>query len=148
MSESLELPSRLSIDSGVILSHFLGEELGGLVKSTILPPKDRTVLCNHLCVSELFYVLCRRKGLRFAQESTRNFLRAQYASIIVSDELDITAGAYKCERAISLAHCYVLGVAKLNWAAAVFARRESDLEEEMERQPLDVQVLFLEDYLK
>jgi len=147
LRESPVLPVRLSIDSGIVLAYFLGERLGEFVKSEIFTPKNKTILCNRLCLSELFYVLCRRKGKAFARESTNMFLRAQYASVIASDELDITAGAYKCERAISLADCYVLGLAKLEGAAALFARRERDLEKEIEENPLDVQVQFLEDYV-
>jgi hypothetical protein len=67
--------------------------------------------------------------------------------VISSDELDTTAGAYKCERAISLADCYVLGLAKVEGAAALFARRERELEKEIEEKALDVQVHFLEDYI-
>ena len=148
MRKSRVLPDRLSIDSGVILAYFLGEKLGELVKLEIFPPKDRTILCNRLCLSELFYVLCRRKGQAFARVSTETFLKAQYASVTASDELDIAAGAYKCERAISLADCYVLGLARLEQAAALFARRERELEKEIEKKLLDVRVYFLEDYLK
>jgi len=147
LSESRVLPGRLSIDSGVVLAYFLGERLGELVKLEIFPPKDRTFLCNQLCLSELFYVLCRRKGREFARASTEMFLKAQYASVTATDELDAAAGAYKCERAISLADCYVLGLAKLEQAAALFARREGDLEKEVRRKPLDVPVHFLEDYV-
>ncbi|MGA3110383.1 MAG: PIN domain-containing protein [Candidatus Bathyarchaeia archaeon] len=147
MSESRVLPGRLSIDSGVILAYFLGEKLGDVVKLEIFPPKDRTILCNRLCLSELFYVLCRRKGQTFARASTDMFLKAQYASVTASDELDAAAGTYKCERAISLADCYVLGLAKLEQATALFARKERELEKEIKRKPLDVQVHFLEDYV-
>jgi hypothetical protein len=59
----------------------------------------------------------------------------------------MAAGAYKCERAISLADCYVLGLAKLEQADALFARRERELEKEIEKKSLDVQVHFLEDYV-
>jgi hypothetical protein len=75
------------------------------------------------------------------------FLKAQYASVTASDELDAAAGTYKCERAISLADCYVLGLAKLEQATALFARKERELEKEIKRKPLDVQVHFLEDYV-
>ena len=147
MRKSHVLPGRLSIDSGVVLAYFLGEELGELVKEEIFPPRDRTILCNRLCLSELFYVLCRRRGQAFARASTDLFLKAQYASVTASDELDMAAGAYKCERAISLADCYVLGLAKLEQAAGLFARRERELEKEIEKKSLDVQVHFLEDYV-
>ena len=75
------------------------------------------------------------------------FFKAQYASVVASDELDMIAGTYRCERAISLADCYVLGLAKLEGAAALFARRERELEKEIEEKPVDIQVHFLEDSL-
>jgi len=95
-----------------VLAYFLGEKLGEFVKSEIFNRKDIKIFCNRLCLSELFYVICRRKGEVFARECIDMFLKSQYASVIASDELDMIAGAYKCERAISLAECYVLGLAK------------------------------------
>jgi predicted nucleic acid-binding protein len=147
LSGSRALASRLSVDSGVILAYFLGETLGELVKLQILPIKDKTVFCNRICISELFYVLCKRKGPAFARESTNAFLQTQYASVVASDELDMMAGAFKCERSISLADCYVLGLAKLEGATALFAKREKELEKEIERRAFDVPVQFLEDYI-
>lgn len=147
MRESHVLPPRISIDSGVILAYFLGERLGELVRSQIFASKSRTVLCNRLCLSELYYVLCRRRGEAFARESANKFLKGQYASVIASDELDMAAGAFKCERAISLADCYVLGLAELEGAAALFGRRESELEKEAKKKAFAVPVQFLEDYV-
>lgn len=140
MRKSLVLPTRLSIDPGVVLAYFLGEKPGEFVKSEILIQKDKTIFCNRLCASQLFHVICRRKGVAFARESTNMFLKAQYASVITCDELDMRVGAYKCERAISLADCYVLRLAKLEDAAALFAGREKELEREIEQKPHDVQV--------
>lgn len=145
MSESHGLPGRVSVDSGIILAYFLGEDLGEIVRSQIFGAKDRKILCNRLCLSELFYVLCRRRGEAFARQSVNSFLRGQYASVVASNELDLIAGAFKCERTISLADCYVLGLAKLEGASALFARRENELEKETKRKPFDVPLQFLED---
>jgi predicted nucleic acid-binding protein len=145
LSASLKLPNKLSIDSGVILSYFLGEELGKLVKSNLLPPRGKTIYCNRLCVSELFYVLCRRRGEAFAHESVGAFLGTGYASMVSSDELDMEAGAHKCRRTLSLADCYVLALAKIRGGAALFARREEDVREEIRKRPFDIEVIFLED---
>ncbi len=68
-----------------------------------------------------------------------------YITVLSSRELDAEAGKYKCERNLSLADCYVLALAKLLDATAVFARRERELAKELLRRPLDVEVLFLED---
>jgi predicted nucleic acid-binding protein len=140
------LPTRLSIDSGVILAYFLGEELGELVKSSILPPKDRNIYCSRTAISELFYILCRRKGDSFASEAVESLLRTNYVSVLSSDEVDMEAGRYKCSRAISLADCYVLAVAKNQNASAAFAKREEDITKEMRRRPFDVRTFFLEDF--
>ncbi|MFI5422280.1 MAG: PIN domain-containing protein [Nitrososphaerales archaeon] len=140
------LPNRISIDSGVVLAYFLGEGLGELVKTTILPPNDRSVFCSRTAISELFYILCRRKGDNFAGNAVESFLRTNYVSIVSSDDLDIEAGRYKCSRAISLADCYVLAVAKVQNASAVFAKKEDDIAREIRRRRFDVRILFLEDF--
>jgi hypothetical protein len=67
--------------------------------------------------------------------------------VIASDELDMAAGTIKCERAISLADCYVLGLAKLEGVTALFAKREKELEKEIEERAFDIPVQFLEDYI-
>jgi len=60
----------------------------------------------------------------------------------------MAAGAYKCGRTISLADCYVIAIAELQHATAVFARHENGLDEEIRRKPFDVSILFLEDLRK
>jgi uncharacterized protein len=141
------VPRKLSIDSGVILAYYLGEDLGKLVKSSILAPGNGNVYCSRQTISELFYMLCRRKGDEFASKAIETLLKSSYLSVVSSDEIDIQAGRYKCARAISLADCYVLAIAKIQSVPAVFARREEEVEKELERKPFDVKLLFLEDYL-
>jgi predicted nucleic acid-binding protein len=140
------VPRKLSIDSGVILAYYLGEDLGKLVKSSVLAPRNGTVYCSRQTISELFYMLCRRKGDAFATEAVETLLKSSYLSVVSSDEIDIQAGRYKCERSISLVDCYVLAVAKIQNVPAVFGRREEEVEKEIERRPFDVKLLFLEDY--
>lgn len=148
MKGKLDLPRELSIDSGVVLAYFLGEERGKIVKAAILPPKDRKVYSNRVAVSELFYILCRRRSEEFAHEATEALLKSGYISMISSDELDIEAGRYKCARGISLADCYVIALAKILNITALFARREEDLKKELAREAFDVKMLFLEDLTK
>ena len=145
MRGKLDLPSAFSIDSGVILAYLLGESLGEMVRSAIFPPRGRSVYCNRPMVSELFYILCRRRGEGFASEATEAFLKSGYVSVISSNELDIEAGRYKCERSVSLADCYVLALAKTMDITAVFAKKEDDLKKELTRKAFDVKILFLED---
>jgi len=148
LSESEELPSRLSIDSGVILAYYLGEDLGRIAQEYVFDAEGKDILHSRLCIAELFYIICRRRGSKMADEYTRAYLNAEYSRLANSDAVDMAAGAYKCERTISLADCYVIATAKLQHATAVFARHENDLDEEIRRKPFDVSILFLEDLRK
>jgi predicted nucleic acid-binding protein len=145
LRSSSKLPDRLSVDSGVVLAYYLGERVGEIARDEILESMSRTVYHSRLCVSELFYVLCRRRGRRMAVDYTRAFLDSGHSLLCDSDEIDMTAGACKCERTISLADCYVIATAICHHASAVFARHERELDNEIKRKPFDVQVVFLED---
>jgi len=130
----------------VILAYLLGEPpIGDMVRSEILRKGRGGVFLAGPAVAELFYILCRRKGREFAREAVEALLWSGYVRVGSSTELDVEAGRYKCERSVSLADCYVLAMAKLLGAAAVFARREHDLAREMSLRKFDVGVLFLED---
>jgi len=145
LNESQKLPSRLSIDSGIVLAYYLGEEIGAVVRREVFESGGKSLYHNRLCIAELFYIVCRRRGSKVATEYTRAYIDAEYSTLADSDLVDISAGAYKCERAISLADCYVIAAAKLQKASALFARHETDLDREIKRKPFDVPILFLED---
>ena len=52
---------------------------------------------------------------------------------------------FECERAISLPDCFTLSLGKNRSLEALFAARERELAEEMERRPFDVEIRFLEE---
>lgn len=147
MRENRGLPETLSIDSGVVLAYLLGEDLGEIARDEVLS-RERRVYCSRVAVSELFYILCRRRGERFAREAVEALLKSGHLSVASSDEVDLEAGAYKCARSVSLADCYVLAVAKVFNATAMFAKRENDLGGEVSKKLFDVEVVFLEDLVK
>jgi predicted nucleic acid-binding protein len=141
---SPNLPTRLSLDSSVIIARFLGEETGSNAKS-VLSDDIHKLYIPHTAVAEAYYVLCRKRGSETADRVITTFLDGRRAEIVASEELDLAAGRYKCERAISLADCLVLATAKLYQASALFARSEADLTREMKSQAFDVDILFLSD---
>jgi predicted nucleic acid-binding protein len=147
LREKRGLPETLSIDSGVVLAYLLGEDLGKIARDEILS-RERRVYCSRVAVSELFYILCKRREERFARDATEALLKSGRLSVVSWDEVDMEAGAYKCARSVSLADCYVLAVAKVFNAAAVFAKREDDLDREADKKPFDVEMVFLEDLVK
>ncbi len=87
----------------------------------------------------------KKGGTNTLAKQSRRYLKP-VISLVSSDEIDMQAGCYKCARSISLVDCYVLAVAKIQNVPAVFARREEDLENELQRRPFDVKPLFLEDF--
>lgn len=64
----------------------------------------------------------------------------------ISDLIE-TASNYKCERAISLPDCFTLSLGRQGPLPVLFAGRERELTTEMERRPLNLEILFLEDYI-
>jgi hypothetical protein len=120
--------------------------MGEIVRTEILQ-ESKAVFCNRLALAEVFYTLCRRKGINFARETMKTLLETHYCRIDDSDELAFEAAAYKCERSVSLAGCFVLALARLKGLTAVFAKREKEIIAEMSRKRVDVPVLFLEDLI-
>lgn len=140
------LQGKLSIDSSVLIAYLLGEETGEFAGTHIFQP-GKVILFNRLGLTEVFYTLCRKRGINFAKESVTTFIQTRYCTFEDSDDLAIEAAAYKCERAVSLADCYVIALAKLRGSTAVFARREREIVAEISRKKFDVPILFLEDLI-
>jgi predicted nucleic acid-binding protein len=138
------LQGKLSIDSSVPIAYFLGEKTGELARAEIFQP-GKVILFTRFGLAEVFYTLCRNKGMEFARESINTLIQTSYCTFEESNELAIEAASYKCERAISLADCFVIALAKLTGSTAVFTRKEKELTVEMKRKNFDVPVLFLED---
>ncbi|MGH9877468.1 MAG: PIN domain-containing protein [Nitrososphaerales archaeon] len=141
------LQSKLSIDSSVLIAYLLGEKSGEVAGKQIFQP-GRVLLFNRLGLAEVFYTLCRKNGVSFAKESVTTFIQTNYCTFEDSHDLALEAGTYKCGRAISLADCYVIALAKLTGSTAVFAKREKEIVLEMGRKRFDVPIIFLEDFAK
>src|SRR6266851_7345660 len=146
MKDSLDLPSRLAIDSSVLIAYFLGEPTGELVKREILGRRS-AFHCSHLALSETFYILCRARNDKFAMEAMETLEKTGFVNFHESTQLDYAAGMQKCARKISLADCYVFALAKDIRGAAVFANHEKDVGAELKENPPGVPVLFLEDLI-
>lgn len=101
---------------------------------------------TELSIAELRYILCRRLGLIESNERADKLLASGYISVEDTHLLINDASRYKCERAISLADCFCLALARKSFCRALFAKEEKDLVREMQRKPFDVEILFLEDY--
>ena len=134
--------TRLALDGGVLLALALGEPgaeglrdaIGGL---------EVEALTHELSVVEMTYVLCRRAGPAVALRKKSLLLRSGVVRVVSVSELADEAALIKCERAISLADCFTIALARVYGCPAVFAKKEKELEREMERRPFNVEMLFL-----
>lgn len=139
------LRGNTALDSSVLIEYLMGTEVGEAVKEyfeTLKP--EETANCSLLAISEIFYILCRLRGVRFAESKIHDMLKSKVLEIYNTTEVAIETGKIKCERAISLADCSCIATGKLANAKAVFARKEEELIKEMERKSFDVEIVFLE----
>ena len=134
--------SRYSLDGGVLIALALNEPNAHWLRDSML--KGEVEAYTHeLALMELTYILCRRLGWHIAQVKLNSLLRSRVIKVINFTEILEEAAKLKCERALSMADCCTIALAKLYNCTALFVRKEKELEEEMLRRPLDVKLEFL-----
>lgn len=146
MSVKRGLAGRLALDSSALIELLLASERGRalkslMVKGTVLPYVTR------LSLAETAYVLCRKIGWKLAWRKVEALCESRYVVVSEDEEVYKEAARYKCWRALALADCFTLALAKCVGAPALFSTREGELEAEMERKPLDVEVVFMDEVL-
>lgn len=97
-------------------------------------------------ICELSYVLCRREGFERSHKRVQDLLDSGYVQTASITDLIDLAAELKCERAISLADCFALALAKKLGLPLLFASRELEIEREMAKKKFDVELIFLEDF--
>jgi len=143
------LRGSLTFDTSTIIEYLMGIDLGHIVKEyfeTLMI--DEKVYCSIYAISEVFYVLCRLIGLEYALDKIGVILRSGIIEVNNTLEMALNAGRLKCERAISIGDCSSIATAMICGSQVVFARREREIVDEMDKKPFDINVLFLSDLLK
>jgi predicted nucleic acid-binding protein len=139
------LSGRLAVDASVLIELAsampLGVSFKDLLKSGVVE-----AFVSEVAVVELMYVVCRKHGLAVSKKRVDDVLQSGYFHVEDSSFLIEDAARLKCERALSLADCFCLALARRFACRALFARREGDLTREMRKKTFDVEILFLEDY--
>jgi len=98
-------------------------------------------------IAEAKYVLFRKLGIQQSNTRVNSLLKSGYIPLHGIHELIHRVAEYKCRRALSIMYCFTLALANYMNAPALFARREKEIVEEMRKRSLDVDVIFLEDYV-
>jgi len=142
-----ELPKgRVVFDAGIVIELLLSASRVETIKKAI---RDEGILphVTHITLAEVLYILCRRIGWKLADEKVTGLIESGYFIVEDVGRIFEISARYKCERRISLADCFTLGLAKYVSAPALFAVREKELVNENEKNPFDVHIIFLEDIL-
>jgi predicted nucleic acid-binding protein len=129
------------VDTGVWIEYFLETTLGKKFKERIVEDQI-SIYISETVVSEIFYVLCRQKGIKEAKKKIDMVLDG--AEVIEGREIQMIAGKYKCERAISLSDCFTMAVSKRTGFPALF-KEEEEIRQEISKKAFDVELFFLED---
>jgi len=140
------LRGNIALDSSGLIEYLMGTRTGEVLKRYFetLRPEEK-VSCSLITISEVFYVLCRLRGAKFAEEKINDILASHVLDVCDSAEIAVRTGKIKCVRNISLANCSCVAVAEMTKAKAVFAKREKELVKEMEKEPFSVEIIFLQD---
>ncbi len=64
--------------------------------------------------------------------------------VIEGRGIQVIAGKYKCERAISLSDCFTMAVSKSMGFPALF-KEEEEISQEINKKAFDIDLYFLED---
>lgn len=139
------LSGRLAVDTSVLVELVSGMPLGILFKDLL---KNGVVeaFVSEMAIAELRYIICRKHGWAVSMERVDDLLKSGYLHVEETSFLIEDAARLKCERALSLADCFCLALARRFACKALFAKKEDDLLKEMRKKPFDIEILFLEDY--
>ncbi len=141
-----ELKGSMAFDASILLELLLSTEGGRIVRDALLKG-ELFGYATELAIVEAKYVLCRRLGWEEAAKRINWLILSGFVEVEDVSYLCDLAAKYKCEMAIALSDCFTLSLAKTFSIPALFARRERELVEELKKARLDVEVLFLEDFV-
>ena len=136
---------KIVFDGGAITELLLwGDESDlyqNIVDEKIIP------LTTSLAIIEAEYILCRKIGKDTAFEKVDNLLDSNYVDIVPLDNFLRDISTLKCLNPISLPDCATIALAVINEVPALFAKKESELVKQLDKQPFAITIYFLEDLL-
>ena len=133
-----------TLDTSAFIEYLMGSDLGDIVEKYFETLKaSENAYCSLYSITEIFYVLCRLKGVEYATEKLDLMLSSHIIEVNNTMQMALETGRLKCARAISMADCSCIATAKMTGSRAVFARREKELEKEIKKRSFDVEILLL-----
>jgi len=141
-----ELAGSMAFDTSTLLELIFSTPSGLKLKEALLAERVLGHVSEY-SIFELKYVLCRRLGWSEAERRVKALVASGYVTLHEVSRLMDAAALLKCKHGIAAGDCFTLAVAKRIEGAALFARREEELVNAIERGGFEVEVLFLEDYV-
>ncbi len=132
-------------DSSCLIALQADEKLAKRINQNLVENWD--AYCSEMAILELHYVLCRNSNLKTAQKKVEAFVNSNVIEIIPVRELLKEASRQKCERAIAIADCLTIALAKNINGKAIFYRKETELKNAIKKKPFEVELIFLSEEL-
>jgi predicted nucleic acid-binding protein len=133
----------VAIDSSCLIALQADEKLAKRINQNLIEKWD--AYCSEMAILELFYVLCRNSNLKKAQKKVEALVNSHVIEIIPVRELLKEASRQKCIRAIAIADCLTIALAKNLNGKAIFYRKETELKNAIKKKPFDIEIIFLLD---
>ena len=139
-----ELTGNIVLDTTPLLE-LIYSTIGGIKLKEALKAERLQANITEVTLTELRYILCRKLGLNETRKRIKTLLESGYLSVHETSKLIEAAAEYKYKRALSLADCFAISLAKAIDAPILFSKKEDDLVKEMSRETFDVKIFFLEE---
>ncbi len=131
------------LDAGVLLALALGEPAAKGLGAEI-GKGEKLFACTELGLCELLYVLCRRIGWRKAKRKLHLLIKSSTVRFIPTSALWLESARIKCKVPIALPDCLIIAAARVTRGIALFARREKEIANAVERGQLKENIAFLD----
>ena len=138
------MKGKLAVDASALIELVFCEAPGQKLKQA-LENDLIEAWTTELALTELRYILCRKLGWTESDKRVNNLLASDYFKVEDTMKLMNEAAKLKCCRAVSLPDCFTIALAQEINGKALFARKEQDLTTEIQRNPFDINILFLDD---
>ncbi|RDE17404.1 MAG: hypothetical protein C4K49_02995 [Candidatus Thorarchaeota archaeon] len=127
-----EYSETVALDAGVLIALATGESSAKTVAERIADGES-TFVCTELALCELSYTLCRRLGWEKAWRRIDSLVKSSSITVVPSQMLWSEAAKIKCDARIALPECFTLAAGNITNGRALFARRERELVDAIEK---------------
>lgn len=134
------------LDASVLIDLLMLTSRGLFIRQLLLDNKI-DARATELAIIETEFILGRKIGWENAIKKVQKLLDSNFVVIERNHQLAKFAALYKCNRSISLPDCMTLALAKSLATIALFSTKENEIKEEMVKEPFDVPMIFIEEYI-